>query len=121
MKYTFLLFIAFPLHSYSQTCDPLKKVPNPFSFHPKATNQFQPNFDFKFKPETTTLFSVYNRDTKLNDTYYFSKEAAVYTKSLNNNNGTFSQKDSFNPYGASNIGLGVLMGTLETVISTVFK
>ncbi|MGQ7945162.1 hypothetical protein [Flavobacterium sp. WC2509] len=110
--------------SFSQTNDTIyNKAKNlsVFSFKPDLLSKFKPNLNYKFKATTIPVLSVYNRNTKLNDIYYLPKDSIYATKSVVFNTYQFIKQDSFNPYGANNLGTGLIMGAINTVFKYNFK
>jgi hypothetical protein len=81
----------------------------------------KPNFDYKFSTNYFTKFSIYNRNTKLNDIYFFSRDTIYYVKSEDINTNQFMYRDSFNPNAAGDFGTGLILGSLNMVFNTVFK
>lgn len=123
MKYLIPVFF-FCLISFSQTNDSIyNKSKNlyAFSFKLDSLSKLKPNLNYNFKPNNIPLLSVYNRNTKLNDIYYLPKDGIYYTKSVVFNTYQFIKQDSFNPYGTSNLGVGLIMGALNTVLNCSFK
>lgn len=120
MKYIVpALFFCFL--SFSQTNDSVatKKAINLYDFSIKldSLSKMKPNFSNNFKTNHITSFCVYNRNTKLNDIYYLSKDSIYLVKTVN----LFTQKDSFNPHGASNFGVGLIMGSINTIFKGIFN
>ena len=68
-----------------------------------------------------TLFSVYDRNTKLNGIYFFSKDSSSLVKTVNLNSNQFIPKDSFNPNGTSNFKTGFIMGVANTVFKSFLR
>jgi len=118
-----LIFIVFSCFlSYSQTNDSVFSKKQPKHNSIKSSSSFSktlPNFNYKLK--TNPLFSVYNRDTEWNDMYFVSKDTAFYVKSSNLNYNLYIKKDSFNPYGASNPGEGIIIGTIGILFDSFFN
>ena len=129
MKNIFIiLFYCFTSYSQvNQTKIPFTKdtikLNKQISFYNKidSTLLYKPNFIFKFNSSDLNNFSIYNRNTKLNDIYLHSKDTLYYEKSTYINSNQYIQKDSFNPNGASNFGSGVIIGALNTVFKVYFK
>lgn len=111
--------------SFSQTKDSVasKKAINLYDFSIKfdSLSKMKPNFSSNFKTNPVASFSVYNRNTKLNDIYYLSKDSIHFVKTENFNSGQSTPKDSFNPHGASNLGVGLIMGSINTIFKGVFN
>ena len=128
MKNIFIiLFYCFT--SYSQVNETIIsftkdtiKLNKQISFYNKidSTLLYKPNFNFKFNSSELNNFSIYNRNTKLNDFYLLSKDTLYYKKSIYINSNQYIRKDSFNPNGASNFGSGLIIGTLNTVFKSLF-
>lgn len=59
--------------------------------------------------------SVYNPITKMNDTYFETKNTFYYSSSKSEiiNMSGFSKKDSFTPYGSTNFGSAMLIGFIN--------
>jgi len=126
MKYAILLFaIVFHVSSYSQANDSLSyRKATVFTNYKRIDSLFKSrqNFSFKLKASDFSYITIYNQSTQSDDIYYLSKYSADYSKSVYTNNNQFVRKDSFNPYGTSNVGLGTIMGGLSNVLSfTLFK
>lgn len=124
MKYIIPAFF-FCFLSFSQANDSVvtKKVINLYDFSIKldSLSKMKPTFSSNFNKNDVTLFSVYDRNTKLNDIYYLSKDSIYFVKTENFNSGQFIPKDSFNPHGASNLGVGLIMGSLNTIFKGIFN
>ena len=124
MKYIIPAFF-FCFISFSQANDSVvaKKVINVYSFSVKldSLSKMKPNFSNNFKANPVTSFSVYDRNTKLNDIYYQSKDSIYFVKTENFNSGQSMPKDSFNPHGASNLGVGLVMGSINTIFKGIFN
>ena len=129
MKNIFIiLFYCFT--SYSQVNETIIsftkdtiKLNKQISFYNKidSTLLYKPNFNFKFNSSELNNFSIYNRNTKLNDFYLLSKDTLYYEKSTYINSNQCIQKDSSNPNGASNFGSGVIIVALNTVFKSLLK
>lgn len=124
MRYIILCFF-YCLVSYSQTTDSLsfKKSNSLYSFNNTLDSLvvLKANFDYKFSSNHFTKFSVYDRNTKFNDIYFFSKDTIYYVKSENINANQFMYRDSFNPNAASDFRAGLIMGSINMVLNSVFK
>jgi hypothetical protein len=111
--------------SFSQTNDSIynSNVKNFYDFNIKLDSLIilKPNFNYNFKTNYVSSFSVYNRNTKLNDVYCLSKDSIYFVKTVNFNSNQSAPKDSFNPNGASNLGVGLIMGSINTVFNSIFK
>ncbi len=117
--------LFFCILSFSQTNDSVynNKVKNIYDFKIKldSITKSIPSFNYKFNVNDITLFSVYDRNTKLNDVYCLSKDSIYFVKTVNFNSYPSTPKDSFNPHGASNLGVGLVMGAINTVFNSIFK
>nr|WP_315145484.1 hypothetical protein [uncultured Flavobacterium sp.] len=74
-------------------------------------------FDFNAKKDNVSQLSVYNPISKFNDVYY-SKNGNYYPLSpriVLENNLMGTKKDSFNPYGATNLGSAIVMGLITVL------
>lgn len=124
MKYIIPAFF-FCFLSFSQTKEPeaTKKAINLYNFSIKldSLSKMKTNFSNNFKVNQFSSFSVYNRNTKLNDIYFLSKDTVYFVKTENFNSGQSTPKDSFNPHGASNLGVGLIMGSISTVFKGIFN
>lgn len=123
MRYIIPAFL-FCLLSFSQTNDTIyNKTKNLFAFSFKidSLSKLKPNLDYNFKTTYTPLLSIYNRNTKLNDLYYLPKDSIYFAKSVIYNTYQFTKQDSFNPYGANNLGTGLIIGSINTVFNCIFK
>jgi hypothetical protein len=116
--------------SFSQSKDSIcnnnnnnNNAKNIFSFNIKldSLSKIKPNINYNFRVNNNTLFSVYNQNTKLNDYLYVSKDSIYFAKSVNYNSHQLIKKDSFNPHGASNIGVGLIMGSINTIFKGIFN
>jgi hypothetical protein len=67
------------------------------------------------------LFSIYNQNTKLNDYFNLSKDSIYFVKSINLNANLYTKKDSFNPSGTSNLGAGIIMGSINMLFKNLFN
>lgn len=110
--------------SFSQSKDSIynKDSKITFSFYSKhdSLSKIKPNFNYKFKANDMPLFSVYYRNSKLNDVYYQSKDSYSYVKTVNLNSNQLVPKDSFNPNATSNFKAGLFMGIANTVFKSFF-
>jgi hypothetical protein len=72
-------------------------------FHPISYN---------IKMDSRQYFSIYNKSSKLNDTYMLEDNKFIYKNSvyIYENNFRAMKKDSFNPGGARNLGSFLLNG-----------
>jgi hypothetical protein len=124
MRYT-LPALFFCFISFSQTKDSIPnknaKIISNFSFKLDSLSKIKPQINTIFEVGNEALFSVYNRNTKLNDCFIVSKDTSYYVKSVKIIPNLFIQKDSFNPNGVSNVGAGLIMGSLNTVFTILFK
>lgn len=124
MKHLILMFLSCLL-SYSQSNDAVvtKKATNSFNFlkNQMSSHLKQPTFKYKFKENDFELFSIYNRNSKLNDFYYVGKDTMNYVKSYQVNFSPFMQIDSFDPNGVGSFDGGLLIGTMNMLINNVFK
>jgi len=113
------------MYAFSQTNDSVvaKKAINLYDFSVKldSLSKMKPNFNDSFKANGVTSFSVYNRNTKLNDIYLQSKDSIYFVKTENFNSYPSTPKDSFNPHGASNLGVGLIMGSIHAVFKGIFN
>ena len=59
--------------------------------------------------------SIYNPITKINDTYFETKNTFYYSSSKSEiiNMSGFSKKDSFTPYGSTNFGSAMVVGFIN--------
>jgi hypothetical protein len=124
MKYlVFSFFYCFV--AYSQTNDSInaKKIKNLYSFNNSLDSiaLIKPNFNYKFRSNDVTEFSIYDRNSKLNDIYYFSQDSLYYSKSVNVNINQFVKRDSFNPNGVNDLRAGIIIGSINTVFKSIFK
>ena len=92
-----------------------------FAINTDSLTKTKSTFNYKFNTNYIALFSMYNRNSKLNDVYYISNDSIYNTKIVNFDFNQFVHKDSFNPNGASNIGVGLIMGAINTVFNSIFK
>jgi len=72
------------------------------------------SFDFSIQKDNIAQLSVYNSFSQRNDVYY-SQNGNYYPMSpriLPENNLMGTKKDSFNPYGTTNLGSAVVMGLI---------
>lgn len=111
--------------SFSQAKDSIAtiKVANSYDFSLKLDSLLlrKPNLNVNFKTNQISSVSIYNRNNKLNDIYYLSNYSIYYAKTVSLNSHPTTPKDSFNPHGASTIGVGLIMGSITTVFNSVFK
>jgi hypothetical protein len=117
------LFFCFISFSQSKDSIAISNSNKTLSFNIKfdSLSKITPNFNYNFKATDTTLFSVYNQNTKLIDYFNVSKDSIYVVKSINYNPNQFIQKDSFNPNGVRNLGGGLIMGSVNTVFNFIFK
>ena len=121
MKYLIIAFF-YCLISYSQTNDTINnKKLNVYNLNIKLDSilKLKPSFNYKIKANDFYLFSVYNQNTKLNDYFNLSKDPVYYEKSININANQLVPKDSFNPNGVTNLGAGLVMGSINTIFKGV--
>lgn len=119
MKYSILFIVFFNFHCLSQTNDSIKnkKIAKIFNFQisPDTSTIKRPNFDYNFKSDTNQAFVIYNKNTQWNDSYFILRNTASITPvSFSMNQST--NIDSSNPYGTTNIGAGVIVGALSSII-----
>lgn len=116
MKYIVPL-LFFCVFSFSQTNDLIgrKKTNNKayFSLKLDSLSKTKPVLNIDFKIGKADVLSVYDRNTKLNDVYFYSKDSFYFVKTVNQ----FNPKDSFNPYESSDLGCVLIMGTINTVLN----
>jgi len=90
--------LLFCFLSFSQTKDSIgNRVKNIFAFNYKfdSLSVLKPNFNYQYKTTDTKLFSVYDRNSKLNSDYYLTKNSVYFVKSVNLNANQLIPKDSF--------------------------
>jgi len=114
----------FSFLSFSQTNDLIyyktaNSIPS-FNIKHDSTTKVKPNYNYNFKANNSTLFSVYDRNTQLNDVYFLAKDSIYFVKTVNLNACQFIPKDSFNPNGTTNFKAGLIMGVANTVCN-LFK
>lgn len=119
MKYSILFIVVFNFHCFSQTNDSIKnkKIAKIFNFQTSldSTTIKKPTFDYNFKSDTNQAFVIYNKNTQWNDVYNVSKNTfSIKPVSFSTNQS--SNIDSLNPYGTTNIGVGVVVGALSSII-----
>lgn len=117
------LFISFL--SFSQINDSIGdkrvKIKYDFSLKLDSLSKIKPIVTTNFKKNKPETLSVYDRNTKLNSIYYLANDSVYLVKTVSLNASQVTPKDSFNPYGVSNMGAGLIMGSITTVFNTVFK
>ncbi|QBN18266.1 hypothetical protein [Flavobacterium nackdongense] len=71
-------------------------------------------FDFSAKKDNVPQLSIYNFNSRSNDVYFLQSGTCIIMSPRINleNNWIGSRKDSFNPYGTTNIGSAVVMGLI---------
>jgi hypothetical protein len=117
MKYQ-IIALFYSLISYSQTNDSINyKKLNLYNLNIKFDSiiKSKTSFNYKIKVNDFSSFSVYNQNTKLNDYFNLSKDPIYFVKSININANQLVPKDSFNPNGVNNLGVGLIMGSINTV------
>lgn len=124
MKYLVIsLFCSFISFAQSNDSIDLKKAKNINRFYNSLDSLvvLKPNFDYKFNSKDFNQISIYDRNTKLNDIYFYSKDSLYYVRSENINANQFMYRDSFNPNGVNNLGVGLIMGSINTVFKSIIK
>jgi hypothetical protein len=116
-------FSTYSQANYSKITTPLETnfLNRPVFFYNKLVSTPDLKVNLNFKPFNANVLSIYNRNTKLNDVYSYSKESYYYEKSVPLCSNFYDQKDSFNPNGANNFGVGVLIGSLNALLSVISK
>lgn len=119
MKYSILFIVVFNFHCLSQTNDSIKnkKIAKVFNFQISldTTTIKKQNFDYNLKSDTNQAFVIFNKNTQWNDSYYIiGNTTSLKPVSFSINQST--NIDSLNPYGTTNIGAGVIVGALSSII-----
>lgn len=123
MKFLVPIFF-FCCLSFSQTKDSIygkMKTISAFNYKLDSLSNLKPNFNYNYKTTDANLFSIYNRNTTLNDYFIVSKDNSNYVKSVSINSNQFLHIDSFNPNGVSDLGAGLIIGALNTFLKFRFK
>ena len=119
MKYLILFIAFYNFNCFSQTNDTIKNKKNVVLFNFKSsldtTTIKKINFNYDFKIDNYQTFIIYNKNTKWNDAYYISKNN-VSIKPFNFSSNQFSNIDSLNPYGTTDIKAGIIVGALNAII-----
>jgi hypothetical protein len=119
MKYSILFIFFITFNCISQTNDTIinKKIDTIFNFKISldTTTIKRPNFNYNFRSDTNQSFVIYNKNTQWNDLYDVSKNtASIKPFSFSMNQST--NIDSLNPFGTNNIGAGVIVGVINSII-----
>ncbi|WP_179317913.1 hypothetical protein [Winogradskyella undariae] len=116
----FLTLLILSTSIYAQSKDSLLTKTNlfkSFNFDLK-NNDYTINFKNIDFSKNNLLFSSYNESTKLNDIYLLNNDSYIYNKSslIFENNFRGNKIDSFNLYGASNIGSALIFGLVGSIL-----
>lgn len=93
-------------------------------------NNSQSKFNsYKFKAPTfianfkkNNVLNFYNKNTTFTDIYQVNNNSFTFLKSTSNiADNQFIITDSTNPYGTNNLGLGIIMGAIGSVLNFGFK
>jgi hypothetical protein len=89
-----------------------------FKIHFDNLPVIQYTFDFNAKKDLASQLIVYNSNSRINDVYFLHNGNYIsMTPRINlENNWIGSRKDSFNPYGTTNLGSAVVLGLINVLI-----
>jgi hypothetical protein len=124
MKKTFIVFMLFSFSVlYSQT-DSIHKKSFKYLLVLKTKQDSIKPFIFSLNlNDNKDIFSVYNQSTKLNDVFIIKNDTTTLVKSIYNINNNYRNPkiDSFNPYGASDVKSGLIIGAIGGVFRSIFN
>lgn len=97
--------------------DTIQVKKNYFKIHCDDMSLIKNTFDFRSIGVNRTQLSVYNSFTKYNDVYFLQNDNYYYSnpRLLLENNWRSSKIDSFNPYGAPNLGSAIVLGLITVL------